>query len=84
MTARMLRRSDGGATWQLASPSEDRILEALKKIGAHVDSAVGAFSNLSHLGGSPQTEVALTSLHACTSGLHWRTRSIHVRDASMG
>ncbi len=34
----------------MASQYEDRILETLKKVGAHVDSAVGAFSNLSHLG----------------------------------
>ena len=35
---------------EVASQYEDRILETLKKVGAHVDSAVGAFSNLSHLG----------------------------------
>ena len=34
----------------LASQSEDRILETLKKVGATVDSAVSAFSNIAHLG----------------------------------
>ena len=43
---------------EMASQTEDRILEALKKVGAHVDSAVGAFTNLSHLGqAGMQTEV---------------------------
>jgi hypothetical protein len=42
---------------QVASQAEDRVLEALKKVGAHVDSAMGAFSNLSNLGNSMQTEV---------------------------
>ena len=41
----------------VASDSEDRILETLKKIGAHVDSAVGALSNLSRMGATPQSEV---------------------------
>ncbi|CAL8463652.1 g3186 [Coccomyxa elongata] len=47
---------------EVASQYEDRILETLKKVGAHVDSAVGAFSNLSHLGDratqSPEAEEA--------------------------
>lgn len=47
---------------EMASQTEDRILEALKKVGAHVDSAVGAFTNLSHFGQvGMQTEVRESS-----------------------
>lgn len=45
-----MRRHAASVESDLASQYEDRILETLKKVGAHVDSAVGAFTNLSHLG----------------------------------
>ena len=52
----------------MASESEDRILETLKKIGAHVDSAVGALSNFSRMAGPAQSEVgtACTPLYIIT------------------
>ncbi len=55
----------------MASQTEDRILEAFKKVGAHVDSAVGAFTNLSHLGrAGMQTEVRFAFTHY---GAHYGT-----------
>lgn len=50
MTSHGMCRHMPSPEGEVASQYEDRILETLKKVGAHVDSAVGAFTNLSHLG----------------------------------
>lgn len=41
----------------MASQTEDRLLEALKNVGARVDSAVGTFTNLSSFGRVEQSKV---------------------------
>lgn len=45
---------------EVASQTEDRLLEVLKAVGARVDSAVGTFTNLSTFGRVEQSEVGHT------------------------
>ena len=42
---------------EVASQTEDRLLDVLKTVGARVDSAVGTFTNLSSFGRSEQSAV---------------------------
>lgn len=42
---------------EVASQTEDRLLEVLKAVGARVDSAVGTFTELSHFGRIEQSQV---------------------------
>ena len=44
---------------EVASQTEDRLLEVLKAVGARVDSAVGTFTDLSHFGRLEQSQVLL-------------------------
>ncbi len=44
---------------EVASQTEDRLLEVLKAVGARVDSAVGTFTDLSHFGRLQQSQVQL-------------------------
>ncbi|CAK0738468.1 hypothetical protein CVIRNUC_001047 [Coccomyxa viridis] len=43
---------------EVASQTEDRLLEVLKAVGARVDSAVGTFTDLSHFGRLEQSQEA--------------------------
>ena len=52
--AKLLLCRDQG---EVASQTEDRLLEVLKAVGARVDSAVGTFTNLSSFGRVEQSEV---------------------------
>ena len=59
---RIAAAQDGAYYWcrdeaEVASQTEDRLLEALKNVGARVDSAVGTFTNLSSFGRVEQSEV---------------------------
>ena len=66
VTADIYKCRDQG---EVASQTEDRLLEVLKAVGARVDSAVGTFTNLSSFGRMEQSEVSQPShlhpLHVC-------------------
>lgn len=54
---------------EVASQTEDRLLEVLKAVGARVDSAVGTFTNLSSFGRTEQSEVGKHNTHPLLLGM---------------